>query len=48
VRFVQCPADEAFDRAGSAMEILLENWAPGQVALLTTKHKHPVPENGDG
>ena len=24
------------------MEALLEDWEPGQVALLTTKHRHPV------
>lgn len=42
VRFVQCIAHEAVDRADSAVEALLDDWAPGQVALLTTKHRHPA------
>ena len=42
VRFVQCLAREAIDRADEAVEALLEDWEPGQVALLTTKHRHPV------
>ena len=40
VRFVQCSPDEATDRADDAVDALLEDWAPGQIALLTTKHRH--------
>lgn len=42
VRFIQCAPDEAVSRADDAVEELLDTWQPGQVALLTTKHKHPL------
>jgi len=42
VRFVQCTSGEAVSRADDALDALLEEWQPGQLALLTTKHKHPM------
>ena len=40
VRFVQCSSDEAVDRADDAVDAMLDLWEPGQIALLTTKHRH--------
>lgn len=40
VRFVQCDPEEATDRADDAVDALLDDWQPGQIALLTTKHRH--------
>jgi hypothetical protein len=40
VRFVPCAPEEATDKADSAVDELLEQWAPGQVALLTTGSRH--------
>ncbi len=42
VRFVQCAPEEALERADDAMDELDEIWEPGQLALLTTHHRHPV------
>ncbi len=42
MRFVQCSPEEAVSRADDAIEALQEIWQPGQLALLTTKHRHPV------
>ena len=42
VRFVQCATDEAVARADDAVDELLDSWDAGQVALLTTQHRHPV------
>jgi len=42
VRFVQCASEDAIERADAAVDELMEQWEPGQVALLTTKHRHPV------
>jgi hypothetical protein len=42
VRFVQCATDEALSRADDAVAELVEKWDPGQIALLTTKNRHPV------
>jgi hypothetical protein len=42
VRFVQCSTEEALNRADDAVAELVEKWDPGQVALLTTKNRHPV------
>lgn len=43
VRFVDCPAEEALDVAGDCLEALIEEgWANNQIALLTTKDRHPV------
>ncbi len=43
VRFVQCAAEDAVGRADDAVDALLDEvWEPGQIALLTTKHRHPV------
>ncbi len=42
MRFVQCRAEEAVDRADDAVEVLQDLWDPGQLALLTTKNRHPV------
>lgn len=41
VRFVPCATEEAVGRADDAVDALLDVWEPGQVALLTTKHRHP-------
>ena len=42
VRFVQCSSEDAIARADDAVDELLGSWNPGQVALLTTRHRHPV------
>jgi hypothetical protein len=44
VRFTACRTDDAVDAADTAVERLtqVEGWPPGSVALLTTKHRHPV------
>ncbi|MHC6219808.1 NERD domain-containing protein [Arthrobacter sp. MMS24-S77] len=43
VRLVDCPTDEALDVAGDCVDALIaEGWANNQVALLTTKERHPV------
>jgi hypothetical protein len=42
VRFVQCTSDEAVGVADDEAVALLDaGWAPQQVALLTTGHRHP-------
>jgi hypothetical protein len=41
VRFVQCATDEAVSRADDAVDALLDVWEPHQIALLTTKNRHP-------
>lgn len=43
VRFVPCSPDEAVDRADEAADgLLADGWSYGDVALLTTHHRHPV------
>ncbi|MCA1712152.1 MAG: NERD domain-containing protein [Actinobacteria bacterium] len=42
VRFVQCSADDAVEHADAAVDALLDEWEGGQIALLTTYHRHPV------
>ena len=42
VRFVECSTGEVLSRADDAVDALLSTWEPHQVALLTTKHRHPV------
>ena len=43
VRFWQCASSEAVHAADSAVDTLLEEeWEPGQIALLTTYHRHPL------
>jgi hypothetical protein len=42
VRFVQCATEDALSRADDAIEALTEKWDPGQIALLTTKNRHPA------
>jgi superfamily I DNA/RNA helicase len=42
VRFVECRTEDALSRADDAVDALLSTWEPHQVALLTTKHRHPV------
>ncbi len=42
VRYVACSTEEAICRADDAMDLLDEVWEPGQLALLTTHHRHPV------
>ncbi len=41
VRFVACDADEAMDVGDDQIEVLLEEWRPQDVALLTTGSRHP-------
>lgn len=43
VRLVDCPTNEALDVAGDCVDSLIaEGWANNQIALLTTKERHPV------
>ncbi|KIS28683.1 hypothetical protein TV39_04715 [Arthrobacter sp. SPG23] len=43
VRFVDCPTGEALNVAGDCVDALIaEGWANNQIALLTTKERHPV------
>jgi Nuclease-related domain/UvrD-like helicase C-terminal domain/PhoH-like protein len=44
VRFVACRTDDAVQAADTEVERLtdVDGWPPGSVALLTTKHRHPV------
>jgi hypothetical protein len=42
VRFVACASEEVLARADDAVDALLDTWEPQQIALLTTKHRHPV------
>ena len=42
VRLVECAPDDVVSRADDAVDALLdEGWEAGQVALLTTHHRHP-------
>ncbi|MBC7307684.1 MAG: ATP-binding domain-containing protein, partial [Dietzia sp.] len=42
VRIVDVPPSEAIDAADDAVVALIdEGWPPGQIALLTTGHRHP-------
>ena len=40
VRFVQCATDDALRVADDQIDLLLEEWEPGQIALLTTGRRH--------
>ncbi len=43
VRLVDVPPEEALHAADDAVDALLaEGWEPGQLALLTTLHRHPL------
>ncbi len=42
VRLVVCDTEDAVSRADDAVDLLEEMWEPGQIALLTTRHRHPV------
>ena len=42
VRFVQCEPEEAVARADDAVDQLVQVWEPRQLALLTTRTRHPV------
>jgi hypothetical protein len=42
VRFVQCSAEDAVSMADDVVDALLDVWEPGQIALLTTKNRHPI------
>ncbi|HWG94746.1 MAG TPA: NERD domain-containing protein [Mycobacteriales bacterium] len=41
VRYVPCATADAVSRADDVVDALLDVWEPHQVALLTTKHRHP-------
>jgi hypothetical protein len=46
VRLVECAAEDVLGRADDAvMALLEEGWEPGQIALLTTRHRHPEQTN---
>lgn len=46
VRLVDVPESDVIDAADDAVERLLaEGWEPGQIALLTTQHRHPEQKN---
>ncbi len=46
VRVIDVPATDAISAADDAVETLLEEgWAPGQIALLTTRRRHPEQVN---
>ena len=42
VRFVANATSTSVARADDAVDALLDTWEPNQIALLTTKHRHPV------
>lgn len=43
VRLVQCATDDALDVASDCVDALIEEgWANNQIALLTTKNRHPL------
>jgi hypothetical protein len=43
VRFVDCASNEALDIGGDCVDALItEGWANNQIALLTTKERHPI------
>jgi hypothetical protein len=42
VRFVPCEPDRVMSHADDAVDALLDTWEPKQIALLTTKHRHPA------
>ena len=44
VEFVICPASQAVEKADDYVEQLTDRelWKPGEIALLTTKSRHPV------
>lgn len=43
VRRVECATEDALDVAGDCVDALIaEGWANNQIALLTTRHRHPV------
>ncbi|MGW9413088.1 NERD domain-containing protein [Arthrobacter cupressi] len=43
VRRVECTTEEALDVAGDCIDALIdEGWANNQIALLTTKERHPI------
>ena len=46
VRLVDVPEADVLDAADDAVERLTdEGWEPGQIALLTTQHRHPEQKN---
>ena len=43
VRMVECAEDDALDVAGDCIDALIKDgWANNQIALLTTKNRHPI------
>ena len=42
VRFIPCANKDVMARADDAVDALLDTWEPHQIALLTTKHRHPI------
>ena len=49
VRFVSAPPDEALAAADDEVDALLDlGWAPCNIALLTTGHRHPIQQERTG
>ena len=44
IEFIECPESEVISKADDVVERMTdkENWQPGEIALLTTKERHPV------
>ncbi|WP_449372007.1 NERD domain-containing protein [Arthrobacter psychrolactophilus] len=43
VRLVECATNDAMDVAGDCIDALIDDgWANNQIALLTTKNRHPI------
>ena len=46
VRLVECALEDVVSCADDAIDALMdEGWEPGQIALLTTQHRHPEQKN---
>ena len=41
VRFIECPSNEALAAGDDAVDELLDDWRPEDIALLTTGSRHP-------
>jgi ATP:corrinoid adenosyltransferase len=44
IEFIECPESKVISKADDVVERMTdkENWQPGEIALLTTKERHPV------
>ncbi|MET1035681.1 MAG: NERD domain-containing protein [Arthrobacter sp.] len=49
VRVVECRTEDAVEQASDCVDALIEEgWSNGQIALLTTRHRHPVHQSNVG